>query len=168
MACRMAVSLGCDASRVHRRCNPLPGAYYRPIVGIVLLIGAARLLWPKELATNLEPRDPPVWFGVRSAVLPLDSYPVSPEQAAESFYRRFCYFSDGLPQNRLQCGANRTGAKSIDSNSEEARRREHRRHDSHPVVERGDRCISAGPFRAWRPNPELRENPPCRQQRTPR
>jgi hypothetical protein len=25
-----------------------------------------------------------------SAVLPLDSYPVSPEQAAESFYRRFC------------------------------------------------------------------------------
>jgi hypothetical protein len=91
-----------------------------------------------------------------SAVLPLDSYPVSPEQAAESFYRRFCHFSDGLPQNRLQCGANRTGAKSIDSNSEEARRREHRRHDSHPVVERGDRCLSAGPFRAWRPNPELR------------
>jgi len=42
----------------------LPGAYYRPIVGIVLLIGAARLLWQKELATNLEPRDPPVWFGV--------------------------------------------------------------------------------------------------------
>jgi hypothetical protein len=90
-----------------------------------------------------------------SAVLPLDSYPVSPEQAAESFDRRFCHFSDGLPQNRLQCGANRTGAKSIDSNSEEARRREHRRHDSHPVVERGDRCISAGPFRAWRPNPDL-------------
>jgi uncharacterized protein len=42
----------------------LPGAYYRPIVGSVLLIGAARLLWPKELATNAEPRDPPVWAGV--------------------------------------------------------------------------------------------------------
>jgi uncharacterized protein len=42
----------------------LPGAYYRPIVGIVLLLGAARLLSPKELATNAEPRDPPVWAGV--------------------------------------------------------------------------------------------------------
>jgi uncharacterized membrane protein YfcA len=42
----------------------LPGAYYRPIVAIVLLLGAARLLWPKELFTNVEPRDPPVWAGV--------------------------------------------------------------------------------------------------------
>lgn len=24
----------------------LPGAYYRPIVGVILLIGGARLLWP--------------------------------------------------------------------------------------------------------------------------
>jgi uncharacterized membrane protein YfcA len=64
MACRLAVSLGCDASRVHRGATQLPGAYYRPIVGSVLLIGAARLLWPKELATNAEPRDPPVWAGV--------------------------------------------------------------------------------------------------------
>jgi uncharacterized membrane protein YfcA len=42
----------------------LPGAYYRPIVGIVLLIGAARLLWPTELGANKEPRDPPIWAGV--------------------------------------------------------------------------------------------------------
>src|SRR5215204_3800546 len=38
----------------------LPGAYYRPLVGIVLLIGAARLLWPAELTANREPRDPPI------------------------------------------------------------------------------------------------------------
>ena len=42
----------------------LPGAYYRPIVGVVLLIGAARLLWPTDLSTNQEPRDPPIWAGV--------------------------------------------------------------------------------------------------------
>src|SRR5215207_865272 len=42
----------------------LPGAYYRPILGVVLLIGAARLLWPKELGTNRQPRDPPIWAGV--------------------------------------------------------------------------------------------------------
>ena len=41
----------------------LPGAYYKPIVGVVLLVGGARLLWPKELTTNAEPRDPPVWLG---------------------------------------------------------------------------------------------------------
>ncbi len=41
----------------------LPGAYYKPIVGIVLLIGGVRLLLPKELKTNAEPRDPPVWLG---------------------------------------------------------------------------------------------------------
>jgi hypothetical protein len=42
----------------------LPGLYYRPIVGVVLLIGAVRLLWPTELGTNKEPRDPPIWAGV--------------------------------------------------------------------------------------------------------
>jgi len=41
----------------------LPGAYYKPIVGVVLLIGGVRLLLPKELKTNAEPRDPPVWLG---------------------------------------------------------------------------------------------------------
>ena len=42
----------------------LPGAYYRPIVGIVLLLGAARFLWPGELTTNREPRDPPISAGI--------------------------------------------------------------------------------------------------------
>jgi hypothetical protein len=42
----------------------LPGAYYRPIVGVVLLIGGARLLWPAELTTNRDPRDPPLLVGI--------------------------------------------------------------------------------------------------------
>jgi uncharacterized protein len=42
----------------------LPGAYYRPLVGVVLMIGGARLLWPSDLSTNREPRDPPIWVGV--------------------------------------------------------------------------------------------------------
>jgi uncharacterized membrane protein YfcA len=41
----------------------LPGAYYKPIVGIVLLIGGVRFLLPKELKSNADPRDPPVWLG---------------------------------------------------------------------------------------------------------
>lgn len=44
----------------------LPGAFYKPIVGVVLLLGGARLLWPRDLTTNLEPRDPPIWIGVLS------------------------------------------------------------------------------------------------------
>ncbi len=46
----------------------LPGAYYRPLVGVVLLIGAARLLWPGDLTTNREPSDPPIWAGVLCGV----------------------------------------------------------------------------------------------------
>lgn len=42
----------------------LPGQYYRPLVGIILLLSAARLLWPADLSTNNEPRDPPIWLGV--------------------------------------------------------------------------------------------------------
>jgi hypothetical protein len=42
----------------------LPGAYYRPIVGVVLLIGGVRLLWPKELSANQQPRDPPIVIGI--------------------------------------------------------------------------------------------------------
>jgi uncharacterized membrane protein YfcA len=47
----------------------LPGVYYRPLVGIVLLLGAVRLLWPKELGANREPRDPPIWAGVLSGAV---------------------------------------------------------------------------------------------------
>jgi uncharacterized membrane protein YfcA len=42
----------------------LPGVYYRWIVGIALLIGGARLLWPKIVNLNRELHDPPVWAGV--------------------------------------------------------------------------------------------------------
>ena len=44
----------------------LPDAYYRPIVGVVLLVGAVWLLWPTDLGTNREPRDPPIWAGILS------------------------------------------------------------------------------------------------------
>lgn len=46
----------------------LPGAYYRPLVGAVLLAGGARLLWPATLTANREPRDPPIWIGVLCGV----------------------------------------------------------------------------------------------------
>jgi hypothetical protein len=42
----------------------LPAEYYRPIVGIVLLIGSVRLLWPRPIAATGSPRDPPLWLGV--------------------------------------------------------------------------------------------------------
>jgi uncharacterized protein len=42
----------------------LPGAYYRPLVGVILLLGAARLLWPADLTTNREPCDPSIGAGV--------------------------------------------------------------------------------------------------------
>jgi len=42
----------------------LPGAFYKPVVGIVLLLSGARLLFPTELATNKKPHDPAVWIGV--------------------------------------------------------------------------------------------------------
>ena len=35
----------------------LPGAYYRPLVGVVLMLGGVRLLWPRELKSNLAPRE---------------------------------------------------------------------------------------------------------------
>lgn len=42
----------------------LPGAYYRPLVGTVLLFSGARLLWPRELKSSFDPRDPPILAGV--------------------------------------------------------------------------------------------------------
>lgn len=46
----------------------LPGAYYRPLVGTVLLLSAARLLWPRELKSNTDPRDPPISAGILCGV----------------------------------------------------------------------------------------------------
>jgi uncharacterized protein len=42
----------------------LPGHYYRPIVGVVLIIAGLRLLWLKEFSANRVLRDPPVTIGM--------------------------------------------------------------------------------------------------------
>ena len=42
----------------------LPGHYYRPIVGIVLIIAGIRLLWLKEIGAGKVLRDPPVLVSV--------------------------------------------------------------------------------------------------------
>lgn len=42
----------------------LPGEIYRPLVGVVLLLGAARLLWPRPLRSTEEWGDPPILVGV--------------------------------------------------------------------------------------------------------
>lgn len=41
----------------------IPGDLYRPLVGGVLWIAAARLLWPREIKATAEPRDPPILIG---------------------------------------------------------------------------------------------------------
>ncbi len=46
----------------------LPGAYYRPLVGIILIISGLRLLWPSELKSNRDPRDPPIWAGLSCGI----------------------------------------------------------------------------------------------------
>ncbi|MDX2141972.1 MAG: sulfite exporter TauE/SafE family protein [Rhodospirillaceae bacterium] len=38
----------------------LPGQFYKPLVGAVLLIAAVRLLWPADFKPNQEPTDPPI------------------------------------------------------------------------------------------------------------
>lgn len=38
----------------------LPGTFYRPLVGVVLLLSAIRLLWPKPLKATTDWRDPPI------------------------------------------------------------------------------------------------------------
>ena len=42
----------------------VPGDIYRPLVGVVLLLSAGRLLWPGELPAARAWRDPPVWLGI--------------------------------------------------------------------------------------------------------
>ncbi len=42
----------------------LPGAYYRPLVGCILLLSGGRLLWPRELKSALESHEAPIWAGV--------------------------------------------------------------------------------------------------------
>lgn len=38
----------------------LPSSTYRPIVGVVLWLSAARLLWPRAIEASSETRDPPI------------------------------------------------------------------------------------------------------------
>ncbi len=47
----------------------LPGQFYRPLVGVILIIAGIRFLWPSELTTNQQPRDPPVAAGVAFGAL---------------------------------------------------------------------------------------------------
>ena len=42
----------------------IPGDIYRPLLGAVLWIAAARLLWPREIKAVADPHDPPVLLGV--------------------------------------------------------------------------------------------------------
>ena len=42
----------------------LPGEYYRPIVGVILIIGGIRLLWGTEVNVSREVRDPPIWIAI--------------------------------------------------------------------------------------------------------
>jgi uncharacterized protein len=42
----------------------LPGHFYRPLVGVILIIAGVRFLWPKELTTKQNPHDPPIIGGV--------------------------------------------------------------------------------------------------------
>ncbi len=47
----------------------LPGQFYRPLVGVILLIAGIRFLWPKDLTTNQAPRDPPIIAGIAFGAL---------------------------------------------------------------------------------------------------
>ena len=42
----------------------LPGNFYKPLVGIILLIAAVRLIMPQELKSNLSPTDIPMSAGI--------------------------------------------------------------------------------------------------------
>lgn len=42
----------------------LPSEYYRPLVGAVLLLSSARLLWPKPLKASTDWTDPPIWVAI--------------------------------------------------------------------------------------------------------
>ena len=47
----------------------LPGHFYRPLVGGVLLLAAARLLWSSDLRSNKEWKAPPIWLGLLCGAL---------------------------------------------------------------------------------------------------
>jgi uncharacterized membrane protein YfcA len=47
----------------------LPGQFYRPLVGVILIIAGIRFLLPKELTTNQAPHDPPIIAGIAFGAL---------------------------------------------------------------------------------------------------
>src|SRR6266852_8560133 len=47
----------------------LPGQFYRPLVGVILIIAGIRIMWPRKLTTNQEPRDPPTIAGIAFGAL---------------------------------------------------------------------------------------------------
>jgi len=50
--------------RLLGRRYPVPGQYYRPLVGVILILAGSRLLWPRELTAHTTPADPPVIIGI--------------------------------------------------------------------------------------------------------
>jgi uncharacterized membrane protein YfcA len=46
----------------------LPGQYYRPLVGVILLVAAARLLWPGMTKIAQDTKDIPVGWGIVSGI----------------------------------------------------------------------------------------------------
>jgi uncharacterized protein len=42
----------------------LPGHFYKPLVGVILLVAAVRLLWPKDLNATAVVKDPPVLVAI--------------------------------------------------------------------------------------------------------
>ncbi len=42
----------------------LPGEWYRPLVGCVLLLAGARLLWRANIVARDKITDPPIWLGI--------------------------------------------------------------------------------------------------------
>ncbi len=42
----------------------VPGEYYRPLLGALLLYSGLRLLWPKPIAAQAEWHDPPIWLAL--------------------------------------------------------------------------------------------------------
>lgn len=42
----------------------LPGDVYKQLVGVVLLLSAARLLWPQEIRALRGTHDPPIWLAI--------------------------------------------------------------------------------------------------------
>ncbi len=46
----------------------LPSSTYRPIVGVVLWLSAARLLWPRAVQATIETHDPPIVLAILAGI----------------------------------------------------------------------------------------------------